>query len=70
MVLLAAFLFIPFHNRKGSRVTRALHNKPRDRLLVLRIDPRRLDEFVVQLLDDRGVVFGVHVDDEGVDHFE
>lgn len=62
-------MFVALDDAPLARVLVVLHDVPADRLLVLGVDLRGLDQLVTQLLLDLFALLGVEVDDDGVDHF-
>lgn len=68
MVFLAAFVLVPLHDGEVLRVVHALHDEPRDGLLVLGVDGRRLVELRVDLGDVLFARLGAEVDHDRVYH--
>jgi hypothetical protein len=63
------FILEPLHDREGSGIVHVLHDEPVDRLAVLAVYARGLDELGLDAGDGLGVGVGVEVDGECVDHF-
>jgi len=68
VILLAALPFVALHDRELAAVEDGLHHDPRHSLLILAVDARRFDEFVLELADALGVRLCGQVDRDGVDH--
>jgi hypothetical protein len=62
------FLLKSLDNGEGTGVVDVLHDEPVDSLLVLAVDASGLDQLELEPLDAVGIVLGVHVDGECVDH--
>lgn len=62
------FVLEALHDGESSRVVDVLHDQPVNGLLVLAVDPGRLDQLQLDLFDRLGVVIGVEVDGERVNH--
>ena len=62
------FLLEALDHGEGARVVDILHDEPINSFLVVTVDAGSLDQLQLDLLDGLGVIFGVEVDGERVDH--
>lgn len=61
-------VLVALDNGEGPWVRDALHDVPVQSLLVVAVDARRLDQLGLELLDGLGVLVGVQVHGDCVDH--
>ncbi len=61
-------MLVALNNRERTRIFEILHNEPREGFFVLAVDLRSLLQLSRQLADGDGVIFGVEVDNDCVDH--
>lgn len=67
----AAYILVlePLYNGEGSRIMHILHDNPVHSLLVFAVNSGSLNELRLDALDAVGLLVGVKVDGECIDHF-